>query len=85
MPLLQIRPRGQVLDDAADELFVDLAADQTKDFAPVVVAAVFVEQLDQCVDLHCLLVLESVDEFGGAEILQKRAVDEGVTIRPQEA
>ena len=74
-----------MLDDEADELFVDLAADQTQDFAPVVVAAVFVELSNQVVDVERLFDVEAVHEVGRAEILQKRAMDEGVTVRAQEA
>jgi len=73
VPLLQVRPRGEVLDDTADELLVDLAADQAQHLAPVVVAAVVVEQLDQTILIQRLGDVELVDDLGRTEILQERA------------
>ena len=72
-----------MLDDSADELFVDLAADQAQHLAPVVVAAVGVEQGDQVLFVQRLGDIELVDDVGRTEILQERAVHEGVAVRAQ--
>ena len=59
-----------MLDDTTDELFVDLAADQSQHLAPVVVAAVVVEPGDQPLLAERLGDIELVDYVGGTEILQ---------------
>ena len=75
-----------MLDDAADELFVNLAADQTQDFTPFVVAAVLVEQVHQLIDRHLLrLLVEPADVLGGRKVFQERAVDEAVEVRATQA
>ena len=74
-----------MLDDTADELFIDLAADEAKDFAPVVVAAVGVEEVDELLFGESSFDVETLDEFGGAEVLEEGAVDEGVGVGTEEA
>jgi len=70
-----------MFDDPSDELPVDLAADQSQDFAPVVVTAMLIKEGDQTVDVERLLNVKSMHDVSRAKILQKRAMDESVTIR----
>ena len=65
-------------DDTADELLVDLAADEAQHFAPRLVAAVGVEQGHQLVLAQRALVGEAADGVGRGEELQEGAVHEAV-------
>ncbi len=68
----------------AHEGLVDLAADQPQYFAPFVLAAVVVEEGDQAAYVKRLRDVELMHELGRAEVLQKRAMHKGVTIRSDE-
>ena len=74
-----------MFNDAAEKLFVDLAAYQSQDLTPVVVVAVGVEQGDQVLLAERLGDVELVDDLGRREVFQERAVDEGVAVRAHEA
>src|SRR5262245_61489759 len=47
VPMAQIGPRDERFHNLADKLFVDLAADQTQDFAPIIIPGVELKELFQ--------------------------------------
>ncbi len=64
--------------------FSSICANQAQDFSPVVVAAVAVEEGDQSFFGQRLGDIEPVHTVGRAEVFQKRAMYEAVTVRANE-
>ena len=69
-----------------DELLVNLAADETEDFAPFVVVTMFIEQRQQIINCHLLrLSIEAADILGRGKVFEECAVDETVQAGTAEA